>query len=72
MLWLEIPRTIDLQRVTDKLKLKHVTIDQRLKDWFFDEPHLYGIKIGFAYNELKIMERGIEILADVLGQEMRG
>lgn len=72
VLWLEIPKRCSLQRVTEKLNEKNVTIDQRTKDWFFGEPHLHGLKIGFTYNEPKIMERGLAILADVLKGEIHG
>lgn len=72
VLWLEIPRRIKLERVTEKLAAKNVTIDLRTRDWFFGTPHLHGIKIGFAYNEPLVMQQGLEILGQVLTGELCG
>ena len=67
VLWLELPKQIDLNILSNTCREKGVLLDQRVQDWFFGEPHLHGIKIGFAQETERRMTQGLEILA----QEIR-
>ncbi|MGE0527238.1 MAG: PLP-dependent aminotransferase family protein [Bdellovibrionales bacterium] len=71
VLWLELPRTIDLKRLDEALLSRGVTLDMRTADWFFGAPHLHGIKIGYAQTDSKQMEKGIGILAAELKRALK-
>lgn len=72
VLWLELPKTIDLQKLRDRLVKKGVSINLDTENWFFGRPHLHGIRIGFAFLAPHKMQQGIEILADAVRQETGG
>jgi DNA-binding transcriptional MocR family regulator len=63
VLWLELPRKIDLKQLNDGLSKKGVSLDMRTADWFFGDPHLHGTKIGYAQITSEQMRKGLEILA---------
>ncbi len=66
VLWLELPKKIDLRDLSERLLAKGVALDMRTADWFFGTPHLHGVKIGYAQISSEKMKRGLEILADEL------
>jgi len=72
VLWLELPKTVDLQRLKDGVRKKGVVINLDTANWFFGEPHLHGIRVGFAYLTPSLMERGLEILAGRIREQMKG
>ncbi|ETW98628.1 MAG: hypothetical protein ETSY2_42520, partial [Candidatus Entotheonella gemina] len=68
-LWIELPASVDRERLRDRLAQRQVTIS--LSDnAFFDRPHLSGFRLGYAMLPQDNMRRGIEILADTLRQEL--
>ncbi len=68
-LWVELPVGVDRERLRDRLARRKVTI--RLSDEaFFGPPHLNGFRLGYAMLSQDDMQRGIEILADTLRQEL--
>jgi DNA-binding transcriptional MocR family regulator len=71
VLWLEVPRTIDLSAVTARLKQKNVLLDARLAEWFFNEPHLHGTRINFAQESIARTRLGLELLAQELRREFK-
>lgn len=68
-LWIELPAGVDRERLRDGLARRKVTI--RLSDEaFFGQPHLNGFRLGYAMLSQDDMQRGIEVLADTLRQEL--
>src|SRR5262249_48534037 len=53
VLWLEMPRRVDLPRLTARLKDRGVLLDPRLGEWFFGEPHLHGTRVNYAQESLE-------------------
>jgi DNA-binding transcriptional MocR family regulator len=72
VLWLELPKTVDLRRLQDSVQQKGVVISLDTANWFFGEPHLHGVRVGFAYLTPTLMERGLEILAGSIRKQMKG
>lgn len=66
VLWLELPRKINLETLNANLLAKNVTLDTRTSSWFFGDPHLHGIKIGYAQIDSEKMAKGLEVLAGEL------
>jgi 2-aminoadipate transaminase len=64
-LWLELPRIVDLAELERRLSAHQVWIDRRSAA-FLGEPHLHGLRIGFAWLPRERFRRGLEIIADVL------
>jgi len=68
-LWVEVPKRIDLNILQKKLEKRGVQIDLTY-DAFLEPPHLNGFRIGYAYLEPDILQRGIEIVAEELHRLM--
>jgi len=64
ILWLEIPRDVDLVALAERLGKRQVSLEARTGDWFFGAPHLHGVRIGYAQCDSKRLTMGLEILAD--------
>ncbi|HVV84118.1 MAG TPA: PLP-dependent aminotransferase family protein [Kofleriaceae bacterium] len=64
-LWLEVPRTIDLDELERRLARREVWIDNRTAA-FLGVPHLHGFRIGFAWLPSERLRGGLEIIADTL------
>lgn len=62
VLWLELPKQIDLRKLQERLKVAGVLI-QLSNDAFFGIPHSHGFKIGYAFLSQSEMEEGIEKLS---------
>jgi DNA-binding transcriptional MocR family regulator len=71
VLWLELPKAVDLNQLTQHLSARGVSLDTRTTDWFFGKPHLHGIKIGYAQVCSKQMSQGIEILAQEIKRQLK-
>jgi len=66
VLWLEMPRRVDLFALTERLKAQGVLLDARLNEWFFGEPHLHGTRINYAQESIERTRRGLELLAEAI------
>jgi 2-aminoadipate transaminase len=64
-LWLEVPRQVDLREVVDALARRQIAVDP-CTSAFVGEPHLHGLRIGYAYPKEDELRRGLEALADEL------
>jgi len=65
-LWVELPRSIDLDDLTRRLERRGVLIEGRTQS-FFGEPHLHGFQLSYAFSPGDRLRRGIEALAEELG-----
>jgi DNA-binding transcriptional MocR family regulator len=72
VLWLELPKRVDLEKLRDDLHARGVSIALHTRQWFFGEPHLHGTRIGFAFISCAAMQRGIEIFADAVRRQLQG
>lgn len=70
ILWLEIPKQVNLQELARATSKKRVFLDMRTQDWFFGTPHLHGTKIGFAQNSLPKLQKGLEVLANEIRKRL--
>ena len=70
ILWLEIPKQVDLQELAAATAKKRVFLDMRTQDWFFGQPHLHGTKIGFAQNSIPKLQKGLEVLASEIRKRL--
>lgn len=61
-LWLELPRSVDLDAVVARLARDQVWVDPSTAA-FLAEPHLHGIRIGYAYLAEPQLRRALELLA---------
>ena len=71
VLWLEIPRRVDMRKLGERVAAQGLRLDARLAAWFFGEPHLNGTRIGYAGLTTPRLQRGLEILAAAIRQEMQ-
>ena len=65
VLWLELPRRLELTGLLERLGKKGIHI-QPSHDAFFGKPHLHGFKIGYAFLSKPAMETAIDRLATEL------
>jgi GntR family transcriptional regulator/MocR family aminotransferase len=65
-LWLDVPRTIDLGALEERLGLRGVWID-RQNSAFLGEPHLNGFRVSYAFHPPDTLRKALEIL----GEELR-
>jgi 2-aminoadipate transaminase len=70
ILWLELPKKVDLSRLQATVGGGGVSINVDTKNWFFGTPHLHGTRIGFAFLPPESMRRGLEILAGAIRQSL--
>jgi 2-aminoadipate transaminase len=61
-LWLELPRSVDLAALVARCAHHQVWIDPSAAA-FVGEPHLHGLRIGYAYLSQEKLRRGLEVLA---------
>ena len=59
VLWLELPKRVNLETLMQKLKDQGILI-QLANNAFFGEPHSHGFKIGYAFLSQPEMEQAIE------------
>lgn len=69
LLWVELPRAVDLSRLGERLAAERIHIDTS-RESFFGVPHLHGFKLGYAYPTPEQLERGIPILAQAIAREL--
>lgn len=65
VLWVEIPRSVNVQELAEKLRERQVIVDPR-RDGFFGTPTLHGFPLGFAFLPPAQLTRALEILAEEL------
>jgi 2-aminoadipate transaminase len=70
ILWLELPKQINLQELAAATAKKRVFLDMRTQDWFFGKPHLHGTKIGFAQNSVPKLQKGLEVLSNEIRKRL--
>jgi DNA-binding transcriptional MocR family regulator len=71
MLWLEIPRQVNLLKLAEHLGRKRVALQAEMNQWFFGVPHLHGTRVGFAYHKPNEMGRAIDLLASAIRSQMK-
>ncbi len=59
VLWLELPKKVNIELLSQKLKDQGVLI-QLSNNAFFSEPHSHGFKIGYAFLSQPEMEEALE------------
>ncbi|MBL7670776.1 MAG: PLP-dependent aminotransferase family protein [Bdellovibrionaceae bacterium] len=69
VLWLELPKRVNLDSLMNKLKDQGVLI-QLPTFTFFQAPHSHGFKIGYAFLSQPEMEQGIEKLSKEIERQM--
>jgi len=70
LLWMELPRAVDLDRLSARLLERGIVIDAT-RESFFGTPHLHGFKLGYAYPKPAQLERAIPMLGAAITREMR-
>lgn len=70
VLWLELPKAVDLDVLQDRLKEAGVVV-QLAKDAYFEAPVRHGFKIGYAFLTTKEMEEALGKLAKEIGRQTR-
>ncbi|OFZ12752.1 MAG: hypothetical protein A2X86_15685 [Bdellovibrionales bacterium GWA2_49_15] len=69
VLWLELPKKVNLEMLTVKLKDQGVLI-QLSNNAFFGEPHSHGFKIGYAFSSQQEMAEAIEKTSREIKRQM--
>ena len=70
ILWLGLPENVKLVRLNEKLNKKGVVLDMGTKRWFFGEPHLHGVKIGYAFLNCEQMTQALDVLSSAIRNEL--
>lgn len=68
-LWLELPRAVSMPALVAALATRKVWIDPTTAA-FCGEPHLHGLRIGYAYPKEPELRRGLEILAEEIRRRL--
>jgi GntR family transcriptional regulator / MocR family aminotransferase len=71
LIWLELPRSVDLGDLQVRLDARKVGIEP-VPLAFYGTPHLHGIPIGYAFLDSERLARGLEILGDELRRAQGG
>ena len=71
ILWLEFPKSVDLNLLEERLAEKNMVIQQSTQA-FFGEPHLHGIKLGYAFLDRSEMELALEALSQEIKRQVHG
>jgi 2-aminoadipate transaminase len=69
LLWVELPKTVDLERLGERLAAERIHIDTSRAS-FFGAPHLHGFKLGYAYPKPGQLESAIPRLAQAIAREL--
>ncbi len=66
MLWIEVPKSVDLDRLAKNALQRGVDIDVRT-DALAAKAHLHGFPIGYAALKPEKLEHGLGVIRDLLG-----
>ena len=66
-LWLDLPRHIDIPALEKRLAARGVYIEG-VGNAFFEEPHLHGFRVSYAFSSVERVRRGLEVVAAELGR----
>jgi DNA-binding transcriptional MocR family regulator len=69
VLWLEVPKRVNLETLMHRLKDQGVLI-QLSSNEFFGEPHSYGFRIGYAFLSRSEMEEALEKASREIKRQM--
>ena len=69
-LWLSVPRAVDLAVLRQRLAERDVRSEDTSAH-FHGAPHLHGFRIGYAFLPEEVLRRGLERLAEALGEMLR-
>jgi GntR family transcriptional regulator/MocR family aminotransferase len=64
-LWLDLPRSIRLEQLQERLGRRGVFIE-RADSHFYGEPHLNGFRVGFAFLSTERLQVGLRAIAEEL------
>lgn len=67
LLWLELPRQIELEALIGELAQRKILVNPQGAA-FLGQPHLHGLMIGYAFPDRDEMTTALEILASLLGR----
>jgi DNA-binding transcriptional MocR family regulator len=67
VLWLDVPRSVDLSRLEARMAEHNVAIDATPLG-FDGDPHLHGFRLGYAFLTPAKLREGLEILAAELSR----
>ena len=70
VLWLELPKRVDLALLEQKLKEQGILI-QNATNAFFDKPHSNGFKIGYAFLSQHEMKMALEKTAKEIQRQLK-
>ena len=70
VLWLQFPEQVDVKRLARQVGERGVHV-ALASDAFFGEPHLRGIRLGYAFPSQADLATGISIVADEVRRQMR-
>jgi GntR family transcriptional regulator of abcA and norABC len=65
VLWLDLPREVDLPDLQCRLAGRGVAIDVST-DAFHGVPHLHGFRLSYAFASTDVLRKGLEIVAEEL------
>ncbi|MBI4952527.1 MAG: PLP-dependent aminotransferase family protein [Myxococcales bacterium] len=69
LLWLEVPRSVDLDALAARLAERQVVVAPTPLA-FQGEPHLHGLPLGYAFLDSERLARALEILGAELGRAL--
>lgn len=69
LLWLELPRRVDLAALISDLAQRQILVSPS-SGAFASTPHLHGFAIGYAFPDRDEMTTAIEILAELLKKQL--
>ncbi|MFH0900963.1 MAG: PLP-dependent aminotransferase family protein [Pseudomonadota bacterium] len=69
LLWLELPRSVDLSALRERLAQGGVAVLSS-EESFFGAPHLHGFRIGYAYPKTAELERGLRTVAAEIQRQL--
>jgi DNA-binding transcriptional MocR family regulator len=69
-LWIELPRSVDLQILRRRLGERGVSVEDSSAH-FYGTPHLHGFRVGYAFLSQDVLRRGLERVAEVLHELSR-